>query len=371
MRLRLHRPLHMTLAGGLAAALLGVPTGAGVAAYRSDMAAQGVLPAGSTVGGVDVSGLSRTDAIAAVEARFDAALNRTGTLRIGSTTFSVTPRDVGVRYDVAGAVERAFTVARRGNWLTRSWARLRDESLAPTVQVRASQPDRDLVTAFVDRVSRAVSAPARNAEVRLSGGFVRFLRAESGLRLDAKATRTAVLRAVRAGSAKVDLQSVPPTVPDSTFETVLLVRTGENQIYVYKHGKLDRVYGVATGAPRYPTPTGRFTVTLKRYRPTWVNPWSKWSMHEPAFIRPGPNNPLGTRAMNLSAPGIRIHGTPASRSIGYSVSHGCIRMRMPDVEALYDMVPTGTTVFIVNAGPPRFPGTAVPPPSPADAADGG
>jgi L,D-transpeptidase ErfK/SrfK len=97
-------------------------------------------------------------------------------------------------------------------------------------------------------------------------------------------------------------------------------------------------------------------VTLKRYLPTWVNPWSKWSMDMPAKIGPGPGNPLGTRALNLSAPGIRIHGTPHARSIGYSVSHGCIRMRMPDVEALYPLVPKGTPVFIVKAAPARVPG---------------
>jgi lipoprotein-anchoring transpeptidase ErfK/SrfK len=94
-------------------------------------------------------------------------------------------------------------------------------------------------------------------------------------------------------------------------------------------------------------------------------------MHEPARIGPGPRNPLGTRALNLSAPGIRIHGTPAARSIGYSVSHGCIRMRMPDVEALYPLVPQAAPVFIVRAGPPRFPGSAPAVPDTANVADGG
>ena len=75
----------------------------------------------------------------------------------------------------------------------------------------------------------------------------------------------------------------------------------------------------------------------------------------PASIPPGPGNPLGTRAMNLSAPGIRIHGTPSWNSIGYSVSHGCIRMRIPDVEALYPMLSVGDSVWIVRGGPPRLP----------------
>jgi lipoprotein-anchoring transpeptidase ErfK/SrfK len=53
--------------------------------------------------------------------------------------------------------------------------------------------------------------------------------------------------------------------------------------------------------------------------------------------------------MGLSAPGVGIHGTPDAASIGYSASHGCIRMRIPDAEWLFGRVRIGTTVFIVSA----------------------
>jgi lipoprotein-anchoring transpeptidase ErfK/SrfK len=53
--------------------------------------------------------------------------------------------------------------------------------------------------------------------------------------------------------------------------------------------------------------------------------------------------------MGLSAGGVGIHGTPNASSIGYSASHGCIRMRIPDAEWLFDRVRIGTTVFIVSA----------------------
>jgi lipoprotein-anchoring transpeptidase ErfK/SrfK len=68
----------------------------------------------------------------------------------------------------------------------------------------------------------------------------------------------------------------------------------------------------------------------------------------PAYIGPGPNNPLGTRAMNLSIGGIRIHGTPDSGSIGGPASHGCIRMYMHDAEELFDIIDVGTPVLIVG-----------------------
>jgi lipoprotein-anchoring transpeptidase ErfK/SrfK len=53
--------------------------------------------------------------------------------------------------------------------------------------------------------------------------------------------------------------------------------------------------------------------------------------------------------LGLSASGVGIHGTPDAASIGYSASHGCIRMRIPDAEWLFERVEVGSTVFIVRA----------------------
>ena len=63
-------------------------------------------------------------------------------------------------------------------------------------------------------------------------------------------------------------------------------------------------------------------------------PWAKGAKPIP----PGPGNPLGTRWMGLSAPGVGIHGTPDPASLGYSASHGCIRMFIPSAEWLFDHV---------------------------------
>jgi L,D-transpeptidase ErfK/SrfK len=68
----------------------------------------------------------------------------------------------------------------------------------------------------------------------------------------------------------------------------------------------------------------------------------------PETIPPGPGNPLGTRALNLNASGIRIHGTANVNSIGTAASHGCVRMVQRDVEELYDLVDVGTPVFVVE-----------------------
>jgi lipoprotein-anchoring transpeptidase ErfK/SrfK len=52
--------------------------------------------------------------------------------------------------------------------------------------------------------------------------------------------------------------------------------------------------------------------------------------------------------MGLSAPGVGIHGTPDDASIGYSASHGCIRMHIPDAEWLFHHVQIGTPVVITD-----------------------
>jgi lipoprotein-anchoring transpeptidase ErfK/SrfK len=53
--------------------------------------------------------------------------------------------------------------------------------------------------------------------------------------------------------------------------------------------------------------------------------------------------------MGISAPGVGIHGTPDAASLGYSLSHGCIRMAISEAEWLFTKVDVGTTVFIVRA----------------------
>jgi lipoprotein-anchoring transpeptidase ErfK/SrfK len=146
---------------------------------------------------------------------------------------------------------------------------------------------------------------------------------------------------------------------------VILVRTGENKLYLYKNGEVARTYGVATGAKEFPTPTGQFRIVSKQKNPTWHNPGSDWAKDMPKTIPPGPNNPLGTHALALSAPGILIHETPDVGSIGTNASHGCIRMRGSDEVDLFNQVSTGTPVVIVNAGTPK-PRTNAPKPTSAD-----
>jgi L,D-transpeptidase ErfK/SrfK len=144
----------------------------------------------------------------------------------------------------------------------------------------------------------------------------------------------------------LDGEVLEPKVTLKNFGPIIVIRRGSNRLYLYDGQKFVRRFGVATGQPSYPTPLGRWEIVVKQRDPWWYPPDSEWAKGEEP-VPPGPTNPLGTRWMGLSAPLVGIHGTPNSYSIGYSASHGCIRMLVPEAEWLFEHVEIGTPVFIV------------------------
>ena len=117
-------------------------------------------------------------------------------------------------------------------------------------------------------------------------------------------------------------------------------------------GKLIKKYPIACGSPYYPTPPGEYFVKEKVYYPAWYPPPSPWAKGAKP-VPPGPGNPLGTRWIGLNAEIVGIHGTPSSWSIGSASSHGCIRMYIPDVEELFELVSVGTPVSILSHHAPK------------------
>jgi lipoprotein-anchoring transpeptidase ErfK/SrfK len=350
----LTRPAATTLLAATVIGLVGLPTGVGYAAYQHDRKVAGLLPQRTLVGGIDVSGLTRSQAVAAVERAISSRLDRPAALLVDDKRYVVTARQLGVAADVPAAVDAALAAAQRGSWLSRSWGRLRGKAVRPVVDVKLTDPVVAGLERTVARAAADVAVPAVDADARLVDKFVTFTAARPGLALDKAAALSALQSALLDGKARrVDTHPVQPKVTDAAFDTVILVHVNENKLYVYKHHQIAATFNVATGMAAYPTPLGRFSVTRKRFMPTWVNPHpnSGWGRFEPRTIAPGPHNPLGLRALNISAPNIRIHGTPSDSSIGYNASHGCIRMHNSDVVKLYPMIPKGTTVFITKVGP--------------------
>jgi lipoprotein-anchoring transpeptidase ErfK/SrfK len=172
-----------------------------------------------------------------------------------------------------------------------------------------------------------------------------FSEPRAGVALDTKATSAELVHAVGTGAR---LRPLTHTVAAKPFTgAVIVVDRSRNTLRLYHGAKLVRVFSVATGQAIYPTPAGLWRIMDKQRDPWWYPPtndaWAKGLKPVP----PGPGNPLGTRWMGLSAPGVGIHGTDEPTSIGYSASHGCIRMQVPDAEWLFERVQVGTPVVIV------------------------
>ncbi|MDJ0928145.1 MAG: L,D-transpeptidase family protein [Gammaproteobacteria bacterium] len=113
-------------------------------------------------------------------------------------------------------------------------------------------------------------------------------------------------------------------------------------------------YPIGIGRDGWATPTGETTVTSKGRDPVWYVPASIRREHAeagdplPPQVPPGPDNPLGSHVIVLGLPGYLIHGTNKPAGVGMRVSHGCVRLFPEDIEHLFEQIPIGTEVRIVN-----------------------
>jgi hypothetical protein len=282
-----------------------------------------------TIGGIHVGGLSADAAYAVVRAAFRSPL----VLTVGGQRETVSPARLGAVAYAKAAVVRAGK-ARPGTTLT----------LAVNVRGRA-------VRAFVDELGRRYDREALDSRLLLRDQKPFVTKGVPGQKLERKAALVAILAALRENRRTgivVPLTAVPQEVSRASFGPVIVIHRGTNHLHLYRGMKPWRIFTVATGQAVYPTPLGRFEIVVKWQNPWWYPPDSPWAKGAKP-IPPGPGNPLGTRWMGLSSPGVGIHGTPDPASLGYSASHGCIRMAIPQAEWLFDHVEIGTPVYIVPA----------------------
>ncbi|MGQ9634045.1 MAG: L,D-transpeptidase [Bryobacteraceae bacterium] len=116
----------------------------------------------------------------------------------------------------------------------------------------------------------------------------------------------------------------------------IVVSIPDRQLAVVEDGRILKIYSVAVGSPRTPSPAGTFRITTRVVNPAWYQPGK--------VVPPGPDNPLGPRWIGLDRNGYGIHGTNSPRSIGAAKSRGCIRMRNADVVELFNRVAVGDQV---------------------------
>ena len=287
------------------------------------------IAAGVTVGGeVLVGGLSPAEATAAVKTFFARPL----VLRLGKVTLTVTPKQLGASAYVGDAIKHARVFAPGAN-----------------VPLKVAAPKQRLER-YAQTLAKRFDRAAVSSELSLRNSKPFVTKDQQGRRLrQSLVVRDLYLSLKTHTRDPIMLKQdvIKPQATRASFGSVIVIRRGMNKLFLYDGMKLRRDFGVATGQSRYPTPLGKWEIVVKWRNPWWYPPSSDWAKDaEP--IPPGPGNPLGTRWMGLSAAAVGIHGTPDPASIGYSVSHGCIRMRIPEVEWLFTQVDIGTPVYILQ-----------------------
>jgi lipoprotein-anchoring transpeptidase ErfK/SrfK len=322
--------------------------------WQADRASDRIV-AGVSVAGVDVGGLTRSEALAKVQEQAARPLNRSARVTVAGESHVLTAKRAGLRADFAGAVDRATQAGTGGSFLSRGWRELTggevDEALDVPVRVDGTAVER-FVADIADDVRRdPVEASIDIAVTRVSvkdGKNGRRLRARSALRKqlvtvlrDGASDRTVRARTI-AVKPKKTAEEVMADQP-----TVVTVAHDERRVRVFDGGKQVATYRVAVGSAQYPTPYGRFQVQSMQKNPVWNVPNSSWAGSLAGQTIPGgdPRNPLKERWIGFSG-SVGFHGTSEAGSIGSAASHGCVRMDPTDVKALYDQVEVGTPVLV-------------------------
>jgi lipoprotein-anchoring transpeptidase ErfK/SrfK len=127
----------------------------------------------------------------------------------------------------------------------------------------------------------------------------------------------------------------------------VVINTAERRLYYVESENSAIRYGIGVGRDGFRW-SGTHRVTGKREWPDWVPPeqMRKRQPGLPAFMKGGPDNPLGARALYLGSTLYRIHGSNEPETIGEAVSSGCFRMTNDDVIHLYERVKVGAAVHV-------------------------
>ena len=330
--------------------LLLLAGGGAYASFRYDAATADRLLPGVTIGGVDVGEMSRAHAISTLSEEAEERLSRDIQVATRERTWSVSAAELGTTAVIEPVVDRALLVREGYGWPERVFRRVLNRGVAYSSDIRF-RPDMGRIRTYMENLAEQISREPTNAQVDYENGELVLRRPEVGWQMPVKDALRALKRALAGGSETVQLplRRIEPEVTREDLGKTIIVDLSTLDLFLYDGLRLEKTYPVAAGSSSYPTPQGQWEVINKAENPTWTNPAPDgWGKDLPLQIAGGPSNPLGTRALYLNAPGIRIHGTPASYSIGSYASHGCVRMLMSDVEELYEIVPIGTTVHVIS-----------------------
>lgn len=315
---------------------------------QDDKIAQGV-----SIGGIDVSGLSRDEANAKLDKEIQEVVQTPLVVTYNGKRRTLKPEKSKVGVDVSGMVDQAVTQSNQGFFIANAAKTVAgaDRNIAIPTEITYSKP---AVKKFVRSVGKSFNQAPKDATVKYSARSIGEVDAQPGLAVRNAALAAAIVkrlenptepRRVRAPMKKTQAK-VTKSELAKKYPTIILVDRSGFKLRLYKKLKLDKTYPIAVGAAGLETPSGLYTINDRQENPTWNVPNSDWAGDLAGkSIPPGPGNPLVARWLGIYD-GVGIHGTDDISSLGSAASHGCIRMNPTDVIALYPKVPVGTPVYI-------------------------
>jgi lipoprotein-anchoring transpeptidase ErfK/SrfK len=322
-------------------------------AYAYDSTQKGKIADGVTVSGIDVSGLDRDQAAALVRRKLLAPLRHSLKVSFAGQTWELPGRQLKIRADVDAAVAEAVEDSQEGGFPGRLVRYVSggevDESI--TTPVAYSEP---AVNRFVRRIAEEVNREPENADVEASGDSLTVVAGHDGRKLRDNLLEADLKKAVlNANAPHTVVARVHATKPEVTkkevaaeYPSYLTLDRSTFTLRLWEHLKLAKTYTVAVGMEGLETPEGLYEIQEKEENPVWNVPESDWAGSLAGqTIPPGPSNPIKARWMGIYE-GAGIHGTEETSSLGSAASHGCVRMSIPDVEELYDLVEVGTPIYI-------------------------
>jgi lipoprotein-anchoring transpeptidase ErfK/SrfK len=139
------------------------------------------------------------------------------------------------------------------------------------------------------------------------------------------------------------------TAPAGQAPGTIIVNTTERRLYLVQDNGTALKYGIGVGRVGF-TWAGTTKVVAKKEWPDWTPPSQMLKRRPdlPRFMKGGPENPLGARAMYLGSSLYRIHGSNEPETIGQAVSSGCFRLMNDDVIDLYGRVKVGAKVIVMR-----------------------
>ena len=328
----------------------------GAGTYFYDHSRRDLIANGIRIDGVPVGGLREAAARTKIEHDLVARVNQHVTVRSGSHTWTLGAHQARLSVDVANMLDQALSASRGGSIVTRTARGLFGGSVKrdiPLVVSYSHQAVRNLTA----KIRAGVNRRPRDASVQPSASGLSTVPGQVGLTVDSTGLGARIDRALIGATASrtvsVPTRKVEPKVTTAELAAknpaYIVVDRNAFRLRFYNHLKLERSYEIAVGMEGLETPAGLHKIEWEQVNPPWYVPKKAWAgALAGTVVPPGPGDPLKARFLSFEG-GAGIHGIDPSEysSIGHDASHGCVRMRIPDVIDLYAKSPVGTPVYII------------------------